>query len=183
MSRTLRWIYSGVTSVLVAVVVILAVLLVGVRIFGLTPYTVLSGSMEPSYHVGSLIYVQKTDPASLQVQDPVTYRMGDGTVVTHRVVEIVEDPAAGRCYRTKGDANNVADSSLLTEDRIIGKPLFTIPLLGYVSWYIQHPPGTYLAIAGCLLLMTLMMLTDAIFSNRDKPSAEDAPSDEPTETV
>ena len=53
-------IWNGVSTVLVAGVVLLAVLLVGVRLFGLQVYTVLSGSMEPAYPVGSLIYVKKT---------------------------------------------------------------------------------------------------------------------------
>ena len=50
-------IWNVVSTVLVAAVVLLAVLLVGVRLFGLQVYTVLSGSMEPAYPVGSLIYV------------------------------------------------------------------------------------------------------------------------------
>ena len=49
--RTFKKIYSLMTNILVAVVVILAILLVGVRLVGLTPYTVLSGSMEPTYPV------------------------------------------------------------------------------------------------------------------------------------
>lgn len=173
MGRTLRRIYSIITSVIVVLVVILAALLVGVRIVGLTPYTVLSGSMEPNYHVGSLIYVSKTDPMTLQVTDPVTYRMSDGAVVTHRVVEVLEDPVKGRCYRTRGDANNIADGALLFPENVIGKPVFTIPYLGYVSWFVQHPPGTYIAIAGCMVLLALTMLTDAIFPEKKEPEPDE----------
>lgn len=61
MSKTVKKIWNTVTSVLVAVVVILALLLVGARVVGLQVFTVLSGSMEPTYHVGSLIYVKKVD--------------------------------------------------------------------------------------------------------------------------
>ena len=40
-----------ISTVLVALVVLLAVALVGVRLAGIRTFTVLSGSMEPTYHV------------------------------------------------------------------------------------------------------------------------------------
>ena len=109
MQKALRRIYSGFTTALVVLVVLLAILLVGVRLVGIVPYTVLSGSMEPAYHVGSLIYVQKVDPATLEVGDPLTYRMPDGTVVTHRIIEVLEDGGLERRFRTQGDANEIPD--------------------------------------------------------------------------
>ena len=178
MVKTLRRIYSGITTAIIVAVVILALLLAGVRLLGVTPYTVLSGSMEPTYHVGALIYVQETDPMALQAGDPVTYRMSDGIVVTHRIIEVVEDPVSGRCYRTKGDANNIADGALLLPGNVMGKPIFTIPYLGYVSWFIQNPPGTYIVIAGCVMLLALTMLTDTIFPEKKEPAPE-----EPNESV
>ena len=57
MSKTIKKIWNWVSGILVALVVLLAVALAGVRIIGLHPFVVLSGSMEPEYHVGSLIYV------------------------------------------------------------------------------------------------------------------------------
>ena len=62
MNRSLKKIWNVISSILVAVVVLLALLLVGARIVGLQVFTVLSGSMEPTYHTGSLIYVKKVDP-------------------------------------------------------------------------------------------------------------------------
>ena len=178
MTKTLRRIYGAVTSVVVVLAIILAVLLAGTRLVGLSPYTVLSGSMEPTYHVGSLIYVQKTDAMTLQTGDPVTYRMSDGVIVTHRIVEVVEDPQLGRCYRTRGDANNITDGKLLRPQNVIGKPVFTIPYLGYVSAYIQHPPGTYVAISAVLVLLMLTLLTDFIF-----PEKKEQESENPDESV
>ena len=55
MTKTLKRIWSIGSTVLVAAAVLLALLLVGVRLFGLRVYTVLSGSMEPTYHTGSII--------------------------------------------------------------------------------------------------------------------------------
>ena len=162
MKKALRSVYNTTITVLIACMVLLAILLAGARLIGLTPYTVLSGSMEPEYPVGSLLYIQSVDPQTLQVNDPVTYSMPDGVIVTHRIIEVVENSPAGRCFRTKGDANDVPDD-ILESDRVIGKPVFKIPLLGYVSWFVQHPPGSYIVIAACALLLILSMLTDTFF--------------------
>lgn len=66
-----------ISTVLVVIVVVVALLLVGARLFGLQVYAVLSGSMEPTYHVGSVIYVEPVDPSEVKV-GPKT---GDDTPV------------------------------------------------------------------------------------------------------
>lgn len=59
---TVKKLLQIISTILVALVVLLAVALVGVRLAGIRTFTVLSGSMEPTYHVGSLIYVKKSRP-------------------------------------------------------------------------------------------------------------------------
>lgn len=150
------------STVLVALVVALAIALVGVRLVGLKPFAVLSGSMEPTYHVGSLIYVKSVDYKQLQPGDPITFMISQDTVVTHRITEVLvdeEDPDTIR-YFTKGDANDTPDGSSVHYKNVIGKPVFSIPYLGYVSNYIQKPPGMYAAIAVGALLILLVFLPD-----------------------
>ena len=80
------------TTIIVVIIVLLAVLLVGVRIAEFDVYTVLSGSMEPAFHVGSLIYVKNVSPEEIQVGDPITFVLNEDLVVaTHRVVEVMTD--------------------------------------------------------------------------------------------
>lgn len=162
MGQAVRKIWNIVTSVLVVMFVILAILLAGVRLIGLQAFTVLSGSMEPTYHVGALIYVKKVDPSEIQVGDAITFLLSEDTVATHRVVEIVpdeEDPSVLR-FRTKGDANNAVDGSLVHCGNVIGVPVFTIPYLGYVANYVQKPPGLYVTISVCAVLLFLAILPD-----------------------
>jgi len=162
-------IINVVTTVIVAAAVLLAVLLVGVRVVGLQPFVVLSGSMEPVYHVGSLIYVKDVDYKELQVGDPITFMISEKTVVTHRITEVLvdeEDPDTLRFF-TKGDANELPDGSSVHYKNVIGKPVFSIPYLGYVSNYIQNPPGMYVAIAAGALLILLVFLPD-VFADEDK---------------
>ncbi len=173
--KTLKLIWNIVSSVLVALVVIVAILLVGVRLVGLQVFTVLSGSMEPTYQVGSLIYVKQTETGNIAVGDPITFMMDENTVATHRVIEIVpdeENPSVIR-YRTQGDANDNADASLVHSANVIGVPQFSIPYLGYLANYIQNPPGTYIAIMVSLLLVIMVFIPDILFSSdSDKKTQE-----------
>ena len=169
MSKTIKQVWNWVSGALVGIVVLLAIALVGVRLIGLQPFVVLSGSMRPTYEVGSLIYVKSVDYKELEVGDPITYMISQDTVVTHRIIEVLvdeEDPNTIR-YFTQGDANAVADGTSVHYKNIIGKPVFSIPYLGYISNYIQNPPGKYVAMAGGALLVLLVFLPDVFAEDED----------------
>ena len=170
MNRSLKKIWNVISSILVALVVILALLLVGARVAGLQVFTVLSGSMEPTYHTGSLIYVKKVDPYTIEEGQPITFMLNENTIATHRVVGIVpdeEDPTVIR-FRTKGDANADEDGGLVHYKNVIGTPIFSIPYLGYVADYIQHPPGMYIAISAGAILLLLVFIPDIFADDKDK---------------
>ena len=179
MSKGIKKICSVLSTVLVIVAVLLAVALVGVRVVGYTPYTILSGSMEPTYHIGSLIYVKKVDTSTLEAGDPITFALSEDTIATHRIVEVVpdEEDASVIRFRTKGDANETVDGALVHYKNVLGKPVFTIPYLGYVADYIQHPPGMYTAIAAGVILLLLVfvpdMFDDEKKKKKDEPAAEE----------
>lgn len=174
MKKTLKTIWNVTTNILVALVVILALLVVGARVMGLQVYTVLSGSMEPTYHVGLVIYVKTVDPLTITQGQLITFLLDADTVATHRVVEVVPDEEAPSVirFRTKGDANEAVDGSLVHYKNVIGTPVFTIPYLGYVVSYIQNPPGTYIAISAGALLLLLMFLPD-LFSEEPKKTTRE----------
>ena len=174
MNKSLKKIWNVISTVLVALVVLLALLLVGARVVGLQVFTVLSGSMEPTYHTGSLIYVKKVDPYTIEEGQPITFMLNENTIATHRVVGIVpdeEDPTVIR-FRTKGDANDAEDGGLVHYKNVIGTPVFSIPYLGYVADYIQHPPGMYVAISAGAVLLLLVFIPDIFADSGEekKPS-------------
>ena len=139
------------------------------RFIGLNVYTVLSGSMEPTYHVGSLIYVKDVDTDELKAGDVITYMLDEDTIVTHRIVDVIPDetdPSIIR-FQTKGDANDSVDGSLVHYKNVIGTPVFSIPKLGYLANYIQKPPGRYIAISAGAIILLLVFLPD-LFSDDDK---------------
>ena len=169
MIQTIKKTANILSTLAVILALALVLLLVAPRVFGVHVFTVLSGSMEPTYHVGSLIYVKKVDPYTIEVGQPITFMLDEDTVATHRVVGIVpdeEDPTVIR-FRTKGDANDAEDGSLVHYKNVVGTPVFSIPRLGYVANYIQHPPGMYVAISGCAILVLLTFLPD-LFADEEK---------------
>lgn len=158
--KALEKCWNIISGILMTLIMALAVLLVGVRLTGLQPYAVLSGSMEPTYHVGSLIYVKSCDPSEVAVGDAITFVLDeDLNVVTHRVIAI--DTETSHFY-TQGDANEAADGAPVYFKNLIGKPVFTIPYLGYVSNWITNPPGMYVAITLAVILLILMILPDLL---------------------
>lgn len=165
----LKKIWNVASTVVVCAVVILAVLLAGARLVGMQVYTVLSGSMEPNYHVGSIIYVKKVEPSDLQVGDAISFMLNENTVATHRIVEIVpddEDPTVLR-FRTKGDNNSIEDSSLVHCKNVLGRVVGTIPYLGYVSDFVQNPPGTYFLVAAVAIMALLVFVPDIIGQKKE----------------
>ena len=180
MNKSLKKIWNVISTILVALVVLLALLLVGARVVGLQVFTVLSGSMEPTYHTGSLIYVKKVEPYTIEEGQPITFMLNENTIATHRVVGIVpdeEDPTVIR-FRTKGDANDAEDGGLVHYKNVIGTPVFSIPYLGYVADYIQHPPGMYVAISAGAVLLLLVFLPDVFSEDPGKKKKAEAESGE-----
>ncbi len=164
-SSVIRKVWNIITTIIVVVVVIFDTLLVGVRLFGVQVYSVISGSMEPEYPVGALIYVKEIDPTEIEVNDVITYVLPNGTPSTHRVVRIDEE---NQHFYTKGDANDYEDASPVYFKNLIGTPIFKIPYLGYAAYYIQHPPGMYIAIAGGAILLVLVFIPDLFKKEKKK---------------
>ena len=170
--KTQGWkkVWSVTTTVLVILVVLLAIALAGVRLLGFQVYAVTSGSMEPTYPTGSLLYVKPVDVKELKVGDAITFLLDEKTVATHRIIEVLpdaDDPDVIR-FRTKGDANEIADGGSVHSRNVIGRPVFCIPYLGYFANFVQHPPGRYIAIGAAAILLVLAFLPD--FFGQDKNS-------------
>lgn len=175
MNQTIKKAWNIISSVLVAAVVILAIALVGVRIVGIKTYAVVSGSMEPTYPTGSLLYVKSVKAEDLKVGDSITFMLDKETVATHRIIEIIpdeEDKSVIR-FRTQGDANDSPDGTPVHCKNIIGKPVFSIPYLGYFANFVQNPPGIYLSIGAAAVLIVLVFLPDVLDTGKKKKLGEE----------
>lgn len=111
----------------------------GVRLF-----SVLSGSMEPIIHTGSVIF--DLPSGSYEVGDIVTRTTGtSGVTVTHRIIEkaVLDGKTV---YHTKGDANNVADEEDVDASAFVGKVAFSVPYLGFAMNFAKTREGFLLLV-------------------------------------
>ena len=169
MKTTLSKIWDVSSTALVVLLVLCALFLMGSRIMGYRCYTVISGSMEPAYSVGDLLYVKDVDVNTIKVGDPITFVLNEDLVVaTHRVVGI---DAENQRFYTKGDANEMPDASPVHFNNVIGGPKFSVPMLGYVSDFIQNPPGMYITVGAGVVLAVLIFLPDML--GKKKKEEED----------
>lgn len=168
MNQTIRKVWNGISTALVAAVVLLAAALWGPRLLGMQVYTVLSGSMEPEYPTGGCVYVKAVDAQTLEIGDVITFRLSGDTVATHRIIDVAEENGTPLFF-TKGDANDDADSGAVTPERIIGKVMFGLPYLGYLAAFIQSTSGRYAAIAAGAFILLIVFLPDLLFTpNKEK---------------
>jgi len=103
-----------------------------VSINGYAVLEVVSGSMEPTIHVGDLVIIN-TNEKNYQKDDIVTFRDVDDSFVTHRIKEINKDKMI-----TRGD-NNDSDDQPMEVNRLIGKYLFKINGLGTLFAAFKSP--------------------------------------------
>lgn len=110
-------------------------------------YSVMSGSMEPDIGVGSLIVVRQEDKYA--VGDAITFLPSDASrqqdTKTHRIIT-VEKKNGKIFFKTKGDANSIADTELVPLDKVIGKVSAKISYVGYIFGYAKTLPGIILVV-------------------------------------
>jgi signal peptidase len=112
-------------------------------------YVVMSGSMEPTIHTGSIITV--TEQETYNKDDIITVKMKNdpNQTYTHRIVEVTQEG-----YQTKGDANESADPDIATEELVIGKTVLNIPILGYLAHFAKQPTGfIIMIIIPCIIII------------------------------
>ncbi len=126
----MRRVLSVTGTMLIIIVIVLCSLLVLPGIFRFQMFNVISGSMEPTVRVGSLIYVHEEKPEEIGEKDIIAfYGMPDGGIITHRVVK---NNVVSGTFITKGDANDGEDPTPVPYDHFIGKVTLTVPYMGRV---------------------------------------------------
>ncbi len=138
-----------IINILTTLIISIGGLFLILYICGIVPYVVLSGSMEPTIETGSLCFInKKIKIEKVKEKDIIAFKMNDGTLVTHRVVEINESGII-----TKGDNNNDIDSNIVKKENFVGKNLFWIPKVGYIVKTFQSTKGKIIIITSIVLLL------------------------------
>lgn len=126
-------------TIALATFAVLGATVIAPKVMGWVPLTILSGSMEPTYPVGSQVIVERVegeaDTARLRVGDVITFlpEPANPRLVTHRIVEKSVRPDGTATFTTRGDANNVDDEWSLTATQIRGKVKYHVPWVGHVA--------------------------------------------------
>lgn len=99
-----------------------------VSIGGCSMFRVVTGSMEPTLPLGTVLISQKTDIAKIQQGDIVCYRTRvaeiNGSIVTHRVVSVQTDKNGTIYLETRGDANLSSDPYYVDSTNLVGRVIW-----------------------------------------------------------
>lgn len=123
---------------------------------GVLPLIVLTDSMYPQIESGDLIICKTISAENVKVEDVISFfdPAGNGTsIVTHRVVEIVEQNGE-TFFRTRGDNNNTEDKDLVPAEKLVGLYKTRIPGAGNIAMFMQTTTGLIV----CVLLPILLLV-------------------------
>lgn len=145
------------------------------RLFGISPFVVKSGSMEPEISTGSVVFTNTHD-TDIKIGDVVTYRLSagenKGVFVTHRVSNINQKQ---NLIQTKGDHNDYADG-WLEESDVLGTVMFHVPAIGFLLDRLQKKGFVILAIWVFVINALLIMIPYLLDMQNNKDTAEESPS-------
>lgn len=85
---------------------------------------------------GDIMLLYGTKPENIKVGDVVVYASSRNfPPIIHRVV-LKEKVNNKYSFQTKGDHNRQPDAELVSEERVLGRAVFKVPLLGWVKiWF------------------------------------------------
>lgn len=132
--------------------------------FGIMPYVVMSGSMEPSISTGSIAYINSNIKAKeIQVGDVIGFNSDNGQV-THRVVEINSNGS----FVTKGDNNKDNDIKPVQPSKVEGKTVFSIPFIGRLATFVKTGPGICFVCIYIFLNALCIIFDKKIYNDEEK---------------
>eukprot|EP00123_Amoebidium_parasiticum_P000353 comp10840_c0_seq1/m.5464 comp10840_c0_seq1/g.5464 ORF comp10840_c0_seq1/g.5464 comp10840_c0_seq1/m.5464 type:complete len:183 (-) comp10840_c0_seq1:44-592(-) len=127
---------------------------------------VLSGSMEPAFYRGDLLFLTKFDDDPVRAGEIVVYKIkGREIPIVHRVTKVHESPKGVVRFLTKGDNNRDDDRSgglyaykqnWLTTGDIVGRARGWIPKIGMVTIIMNDYPQLKVVLLAGLGLYVLL---------------------------
>jgi|AKZA01.1.fsa_nt_gi signal peptidase I, archaeal type len=110
------------------------------NLFGYSPMTILTTSMQSVLPKDSLIITKYVDPDSLVVGDDITFLLENNSTMTHRIIEIHEniEGTNHRGFKTQGVDNPLPDTDIVYAPNIIGKVVYCNLLIGQILLLIRE---------------------------------------------
>lgn len=154
---------------------------VGLIVLGYQPMTMITGSMQPTIPVGSLVVSHSVAPDTLEVGDVISFQkpIGAPGLDTHRIVSIKSE-GRKRFYQTKGDSNTIVDPWVTTFDAGMEahRVVFHVPYLGNALLFARSSVGRILLL-GYVCFILLFSIFKGIALAAKKKEEEAAPPVDP----
>ena len=126
------WLFTSVISI--------GIIWFAVGVFPIYPSVIATGSMEPMIRPGDIILVKKIMDMdginALREGDVIQFKR-DSILISHRIIEVVDDNKESIKFRTKGDNNSAVDSNLVEAQDVKGIIEYTIPKIGWPTLLIK----------------------------------------------
>lgn len=156
--RVYGWLRSSILTAAAALGAVCILVFGASLALGLTPLVVISGSMEPTIPVGSVVLTRIVKATEIVPGEVVTTdRSRERGLVTHRVVSVTPMTAGTVQLVLRGDANSVDDPEpyLVSE---VGRYVAHVPALGGFAMQLRTPSGIAFAVSGLLFLAMFFVL-------------------------
>jgi len=149
-----RWLALPAAAIALTVALPLAMLFGAAWVAGWRLQAVETSSMDPALPAGSLLVSQSVDPSEVRAGMVVAFVHPEdrSQVVSHRVVRVVER-RDGLFFRTRGDANRVADSHLVPSSDVRSRVRWHVPDLGTAVRWLAWPRGFVLLVLVPVVLL------------------------------
>lgn len=195
--KVIKKILKIIENIILTIIFVISIAFIVSRPLGIESFVVMSGSMEPTIHTGSIVFVNtKTKYESIGLNDIVVFNAGNDTIidggipnksmrVIHRIVKEVKDDndsnngnsnsndgnatsSIGESqYITKGDNNENNDGVTVTRDTFVGKELFSIPSLGYAIEFMNKYNLKFAIFAFIDLILIFELIFNFIIKGND----------------
>ena len=131
---------EGPTSWIITSIISIGIIWFAVGVFPIYPSVIATGSMEPMIKPGDIILVKKILDMdginALKEGDVIQFRR-DSILISHRIIEVVNDEKEGIRFKTKGDNNSGVDSNLVKPQDVKGTIEYIVPKIGWPTLLIK----------------------------------------------
>ena len=145
---------------------------------GYSLFRVVTGSMEPTLPVGSLLLKKQSEMQNIQVDDIICFRAQEsaifGKMMTHRVVGVHTGADGALLFETKGDANLALDGYLVTQTNYVGKVIWYTGagnVLSSIISFFTNKVGFLACIVFPCFLLAGLILRDSVQNIRSELNA------------
>ena len=137
------------------------------NIFGYSPFSIITPSMEPVLNVGDIAICKKIDAnTELNKGDIISFKstiQGKSVIVTHRIESINISDDNTIIIATKGDNNEASDATTITRNDVVAKyDDKKIPYLGYFFTFISNKYVFFILVIIPLAILFMTEFVDLI---------------------